>query len=206
MSNENCSSAQTYCKSCQSVKEYDEIKFKFSPENEPKRLRKVNDKWKSEVIEGLKKINNFNKAGVKKPALTDINSLQKIVQKKRCNINDFNEIIDVLEAQDTYKVKEKERLLGSYFSILEDLINNFQLSSDSCQTCNSGCNTTCQASSQGGGGDCGEGCRGGNCLASGICSCMACQSCYYQSCNESGCNQCSSCLVSSEGSNCPVTI
>jgi len=144
MSNENCTSSQAYCESCQYVKEYDEIKFAFSSSNKPTRFKKATGGWKNEIISILKKINNFPTEGTKKPSLTEIDSLEQIISKRHCNTEDFNEIVQILEAEDKYKVNEKNRLLGSYFATLEDLINNFKLSSDGCETCNSGCNTSCE--------------------------------------------------------------
>lgn len=194
-----CTTAQNFCSTCQTVKEYDELKFKFT--DQPEQGESVNGTWKDEVITGLKKIHDFGEQGTKKPSKEEIDSLDKILSRNYCCPEDLNEIIIILDTTTSDdKVDMGDHLLGSYFEELVELINDYELSADSCNTCNSGCNTNCQANSQGGGGG-GGGCLT-NCEGEGACACMGCQTCYFQTCHQGGCNQCGTCLRN-QGTTCP---
>lgn len=150
MANDNCSTAQTFCNiNGQTVGDNPSIKFKFSTLTQFNSKKKAYPNWKDEVIEGLKKINNYGSAGSNIFNESAINSLDKIASKDKIYAEDFNEILNILKINDTNKqVHSKNRLLGSYFKDLETYINSYQISSDRCNTCNSGCNTTCQANAQ----------------------------------------------------------
>lgn len=142
MANDNCSSAQTFCNiNGQYVKNNLNISFP----NVGTKGSKITPEWKNQVINILKSIYNYGSYGTRNPTLTQINSLDSISSKERITIDDYNEIIAIIGGT---KVNKKDKILGTYFSDLENSINNYKLNADRCNTCNTGCNTTCQASAQ----------------------------------------------------------
>lgn len=142
MADNNCSSAQTFCNiNGQLVKNNLNISF---PDIGNKGS-KITPEWKQQIINILKSIYNYGNAGTRNPSLAEINGLDAIVAKDRITAEDYNEVVRILNGT---AVKQKTRILGTYFSDLENYINNYKLNADRCNTCNSGCNTTCQASAQ----------------------------------------------------------
>lgn len=163
MANDSCSSAQTFCKiNGQLVKDNLTISF---PDIGNKGS-KITTEWKQQIINILQTIHDYGNAGTRNPTTTEINKLDSIKAKQKIMTDDYNEIINILNGP---VVNKKTRILGTYFSDLEKYIKNYKLNEDRCNTCNSGCNTTCQASAQ-----CEDYCDSCNVSCDTACESMVC--------------------------------
>ena len=142
MANDNCSSAQTFCKiNGQLVKNNININF-------PKigsQYSSITPEWKQQIINILKTIRDYGNAGTRTPTTKQIDSLYTLSSNQLITPEDYNEILEILSGT---RVVQHDHILGTYYSDLESYINNYKLNADRCNSCNTGCNTKCQESSQ----------------------------------------------------------
>lgn len=142
MANDNCSSAQTFCNiNGQLVKNNINIAF---PEIGTQ-YSAITPEWKQQVINILRTIHNYGNKGTRNPTTQEINNLNSISSNQTITPEDYNEIIKILDGP---LVLQHNHILGTYYSDLKKYINNYKLNADRCNTCNTGCNTTCQESHQ----------------------------------------------------------
>ena len=165
-----CTTVQTFCASCQIVKEHPIFNsskgFKFSKTATAK--TKASTLFINEAIDALEKISEYGTEGTKNPTSEELNSLQEVQSKEKTKANSYNLLLSVLKIKNK-NVSPKDRLLGSYFSDLENYINNYKLNDDRCSTCNAACQSG-QSCSQGCGDTCENSCQT-NCEG-GICGCL----------------------------------
>ena len=142
MANNNCPSAQTFCKiNGQLVKNNININF-------PKigvQYSSITPEWKQQIIDILKTIRDYGNAGTRNPTTEQINSLYTLSPNQLIMSEDYNEILEILSGT---HVVQHNHIFGTYYSDLENYINNYKLNADRCNSCNTGCNTTCQESAQ----------------------------------------------------------
>lgn len=183
-----CTTVQTFCASCQIVKEHPIFNsskgFKFSKTATAK--TKASPLFINEAVDALKKISEYGAEGTKNPSESELNTLKKVQSKEKITTNSYNLLLSVLKIKNK-NVASKDKLLGSYFSNLENYINNYKLNDDRCSTCNATCQSG-QSCHQGCGDTCENSCQT-NCEG-GICGCLVgCQgTCEYL--NQSGCGSC----------------
>lgn len=133
----------SFCSSGQTVASHSSIKFTYS--NCISSGQIVNKDFYNKCIDALKKIHNYGTYGTRNPTQAQLNTLATMNSGTKVNAADYNKFITILSGT---KANTGNVLLGSYPSNLINLINNYKLNSDRCNSCVSGCQSACQISAQ----------------------------------------------------------
>lgn len=206
----SCDTVQNLCASCQIVKEHPDIFCETSGQTEgfnfsasTKTKTKAAATFINEAIDALEKISSYKtNAGTKNPTEKELDTLKKVSKKEKVEPKNYNLLLSVLKIENK-NVNSGDKLLGSYFTDLKKYINNYELNSDRCESCNAACQSgqscyqgcgdicevSCQTNCEGGICGCEVQCLGtceyasqtgcGNCQAGGSCQ-SGCQDCYVE--------------------------
>lgn len=168
----SCNSIQTFCAlGKQTVSDWDELKFTYSPPP-AKDTQKITAEIWNEIIQAITKIYNFGIRGTRNPAyplgITNfkavtnnavgnetansavLDTTSEEYKKKLQDINnyilleDYNEILSTINLSNISQIPITEE----QFNLVKNTINNLKLNNTRCNNCNTACNVTCQASSQ----------------------------------------------------------
>lgn len=92
-------------------------------------------------------IYNYGAKGTRNPTKAVLDALPAIPSDGAIITAEiYNSLIDVVGGT---RISQGDTLLGTYNQALIDAINSYQINSDRCDSCNSGCQEACQISAQG---------------------------------------------------------
>lgn len=126
----------------------------------------VSDTLWNRIYTVLKNIYNYGKRGTRNPSISDLNDVSdndEILQDL------YNDIINLISTSGT--IENQPIITKKLMDNLQTKINNYKLNKNRCNSCNTKCNATCEASSQ---------CSG--CENSGGGGCDLQESCYRACC------------------------
>ena len=171
--NNNCQSKQTFCEvSGQQVKDYNELKFDYNPQNINNEII-TDDIWNS-LVEEIIKIYNYGIRGTRNPTnplgitsftnpastasghetadsgkVSDTNkNAKKVNNNELIPLNKYNEMLRTIGLTELNNLSNLT-ITAEKFNTIKDTINNLQLDNTRCNDCNTACNSSCQLNCDG---------------------------------------------------------